>query len=142
MTKKGKVLASTNDPLGNLVLITDNTLRHIKERRAAEGVVIELGQVQRTVTNAGIIRETTREFPAFGYSETDESGGLRVIVAFGTYNLFDGTATGYVSTAYPNDPAIRSAVGKIIWTAPATTDAAREQSNQIEGHGKLREDKQ
>jgi hypothetical protein len=139
MTKKGKQIATTNDPLGNFIITTDATWKHIQERRAAEGVVMQLSEVQEAISGAQVIRETTQQFPAFGYSKAEDAGGVRVIVAFGTSNLFDGTATGYVSTAYPNDPNIISAVGKIIWSAPAATTGqcpeSKELDNQREENG-------
>lgn len=132
MTKKGKPISSTNDPLGNLIVMTDETWKHIEERRASEDVVMQLSDVMGTIADAQLIRETTQSFPAFGYAKDENAGGTRVIVSFSTANIFDGTAKGYVSTAYPNDPNIKSAVGNIIWSATATTAAPEADSESKE----------
>ena len=113
MTKRGKKILSTADPLGNVVIMTDTTWRHT----AKHGMSGRLADVKSAIETPETIKESTKQFPAFGFERKSTSGDeVRVVVAYETPNLFTGAETGYVSTAYPIYPTVNSAIGKIVWT--------------------------
>ena len=126
MTKKGKKIATISDPFGNIVHTTSKTWKHIETGHP--DMAGRLDDVQAAISQADRVRPSTKEFEtdtAFAleksFSTTDE---IRVLVAYGTANLFDGTAEGYVSTAYPPSPAYSSAVGDVMWETGTGTTAA------------------
>jgi hypothetical protein len=130
MTKKGKHIASTNDPFGNIVITTSTTWKHIEEKHPE--MAGKLNDVQGAIASPDAIRPSTLVDTAFGLEKSSAGETIRVLVDYGTPDLFDGTSQAYVSTAYPDDPAIPSAVGDTIWTSTSKTTVAESKEQKDE----------
>jgi len=121
--------AATKDPFGTVVVMTDKTWKHITKEHP--GMTATTAEVQTIVESPEQIRESQLPFPAFGFEGSTNVGGIRVMIAYDTANLFTAQADAYVSTAYPITPGYSNAVGKVIWTSPkSNTDAKGEEEEK------------